>query len=227
MEEKTKEQLLEEIEILRRRVAKLKELETKAKKTEEELKAANQQLKASEQQLRAEIVKRKDVQGRLMYAEVEWWRTFNAISDFVFVLDKDNTIIKANQISLDRLKMKREDIVGEKCYEIIHKMGRPWPECPFEKTKDDKETHAQEIDDPNVGIPLLVITSPIFNSKKELIGTVHIAKDISRQKQIEGERKKYIHELEVFYMASVSREEKILALKQEVKRLKKELESKS
>ncbi len=156
---KSKAELLQEVETLRRRVAELEQSEdvTEHKKAEEEIKRAAE----------------------------EWDRTFNAIADLVFIVDKDFTITKMNKALPEALKLKPEDIIGKKCYELLHKSDKPWPGCPFEKTKKDKKPHTQEVDDPNIGIPLLITTSPIFDDNGKLVGAVHIAKDVTEHKKAE------------------------------------------
>jgi PAS domain S-box-containing protein len=113
----------------------------------------------------------------------EWNKTFDAISDLVFIQDTNYTIVKTNKAFADALKLKPEQTVGKKCYKLLHNRNEPWPECSFERTIQDKKPHVQEVDDPNIGLPLLVSTSPIFDSKGELQGSVHIAKDISELKK--------------------------------------------
>ena len=51
---------------------------------------------------------------------------------------------------------------------------------------EDKMAHTQEVNDPNIGTPLLVTTSPVLGDKGEFIGSVHIAKDISKRKEAEN-----------------------------------------
>jgi PAS domain S-box-containing protein len=119
-----------------------------------------------------------------------WDRTFNAIADLIFIQDKDNTIIKVNQAFADVFKARPEDLEGQKCYQLLHKLSKPWPDCPMEKTKQDKKAHTEEVNDPNIGVPLLVTTSPIFDDKGELIGSVHIAKIITEQKKAEQEMRR-------------------------------------
>jgi len=135
-----------------------------------------------------DITERKKLEGELKKAVKDWNNIFNAISDLVLILDKDFTITKANFAFAESFNLKPEDIIGKKCYEVLHKSKKPRPNCPFKMSKKDKLPHSQEVDDPNIGIPLLVSSSPIFDEKKEVIGTVHIARDISKIKSLERER---------------------------------------
>ena len=63
------------------------------------------------------------------------------------------------------------------------------------KVFKDGKTRTEEIDDPNIGIPLLVSASPIFDEKGKIIGGVHVAKDITERKKIEEALKKQTHDL--------------------------------
>ena len=58
-------------------------------------------------------------------------------------------------------------------------------ELPRRKTLQTKQTVTAEINDRNIGLPLLITTSPILDAKGELIQCVHIAKDITEQKKAE------------------------------------------
>lgn len=132
-----------------------------------------------------DITERKLAEEALKKSTEDWNRTFDSISDLIFIQDNNFVILRANKAFCNALKSKPEDIIGKKCYELLHKTNSPWPNCPFEKTKRDQEAHTEEVDDKNIGIPLLVTTSPIFNEKGELIGSVHTAKDISEHKEAE------------------------------------------
>ncbi|MFA5255546.1 MAG: PAS domain-containing protein [Candidatus Omnitrophota bacterium] len=110
---------------------------------------------------------------------------FNAVEDFIFVIDKNSVITRINASCASFLKTKPQDIIGKKCHELVHKLGNPWPGCPFEKTKQDKKTHTEEINDPNIGLTLLATTSPIFDDSGQMIGAVHVAKNITEYKKQE------------------------------------------
>ena len=126
-----------------------------------------------------DVTAEKQAEQKLEEAAEEWKRTFDSISDMIFIQDIDSTILRANKAFLESIKSPAKDVIGKKCYQVMHNLDHPWPECPFEKTKQDKLTHTEEVHDKNIGIPLLVSTSPIFDNKGNLIGSVHISKDIS------------------------------------------------
>lgn len=144
---------------------------------------------------------------------VEWGRIFDAIPDLIFVMDTKNTIIRANKAFCNLLRMKPEEVLGRKCYELLHKLNKPWPGCPAEEVKIDRNTHVAEVDDPNAGIALLVTTSPLFDDNGDVAGMVHVAKDISGLKNTEKELKKKVESLECFQKITVDRELKMKELK--------------
>lgn len=160
--------------------------------------------------------------AELEKANKELEDVFNAMEDVIFVIDKDNIITRVNSAGTSFLKAKPQDIIGRKCYELVHGLGKPWPACPFEKTKQDKKIHTEEVNDPKIRLSLLITTSPIFNDDGEMVGAVHAAKDITEYKNQERALAKKLRDFEIFYKAAVDREMKI----KELKKLVQELEAK-
>lgn len=154
----------------------------------------------------------------------EFEAVFDAMGDLIFIQDQDSNIVKVNKAFSEALKMPPKDIIGRKCYDIVHNLDHPWLNCPFVKSAQDHLSHTEEVNDPRLGVVLLIIVSPIFGEDGEFLGAVHIAKDITERKRMEEEKLKSLKELEVFYKASVGREERILELKKTVENLTKELE---
>ena len=171
----------------------------------------------------SDITEKKRTEEEAKRGAEQWQKTFDSINDLVFIQDKDYTITRVNQSFAAALKAKPEDLIGKKCYQVLHKLDKPWPECPFTETRKDNQVHNAEIIDPKIGIPLLVTISPIFNDKGELTGSVHIAKDISVMKKAEKELKKKIRDLERFQKVMMNREKRVIELKAEVKELKRRL----
>jgi PAS domain S-box-containing protein len=158
---------------------------------------------------------------------IGWEAIFNAIGDAIFVADNDNVIVSVNKAFADLVKMKAEKIVGMKCYKLLHKSDSAWPGCPFEKSKRDKRTHMEEVNDPNIGVPLLVTTSPIFSPSGEMAGVVHVSKDVTNAVSANEELKRKIEELERFQRVTVGRELKMKELKARIAELESGLGEKS
>jgi len=130
------------------------------------------------------ITARKKAEETIKEQATEWVRTFDSITDLVFIVDNEHRFIRANKAFLTLLKMRPEELMGKKCYEVLHKLDRPWPGCPASATLKDKKPHTLEVDDPEIGVPLLISASPILDKKGEVVGVVHIAKDLTERKKL-------------------------------------------
>ncbi|HXW68059.1 MAG TPA: PAS domain S-box protein [Dissulfurispiraceae bacterium] len=117
-------------------------------------------------------------------AEHELENIFESISDLVYFSSRDYVVRKANKAVMVKIGKPLEAIIGKKCYEVFHGTGQPWEKCPHHKTMLTKKPFIEELEDPQLGGTFLVSTSPIFDKTGELIGTVHIVRDISELKKL-------------------------------------------
>lgn len=122
-------------------------------------------------------------------AEADIRNIFDSITDMVFFLDTDFIIRKVNKTVLEKLKKNPEDLVGKKCYEVFPCSG-PKTGCPHLASMETRKSAIQEITDQSLGGTFLVSTSPFFNNSGEVIGTVHILRDITEQKRL---RERLLH----------------------------------
>jgi PAS domain S-box-containing protein len=134
-----------------------------------------------------DVTDRKKAEERILKASEEWRKTFDAISDFVFTLDKDQRLVRVNKAFCDFLKKEPEDLRGRHCYEVMHGTHEPLPNCPCKEMSLARKAVTAEIDCPNLGLSLLVTVSPLFDDKGEQTGCVHVAKDITEHKRWERE----------------------------------------
>jgi PAS domain S-box-containing protein len=111
----------------------------------------------------------------------------DGIGDLLFVMDKNRIITEVNKSFCEAFKKKPEELLGKRCFEIVHGTNCVWPNCPAEKTIKTKQIVTEEVNDPNLGIPLLVTTSPILDRNGEIDQIIHIAKDITQMKLAEME----------------------------------------
>lgn len=158
-------------------------------------------------------------QEELRIASLEWDRTFNAIDDSIMLIDRDFRIKRVNKATLTLFALTQEDIVGRKCYEVFHRMDKPWPGCPFGQTQIDYKTHATEIFNSEANTCFLVSVSPILDNTGQLVGTVHVTRDISELKKAERSLERRVNDLEVFLKAAVDRELVMVQLKKRLREM--------
>jgi len=133
----------------------------------------------------SDITERKQMEEEMRRATEEWRTTFDSITDLVFINDKNFRLLRVNKAFADAFKMKPMELIGKTCYEIVHGTNEPVPNCPHKKTLKIEGSASAEFFEPNLGIHLEVSTSPIFDDKGEVVGSVHIAHDITERKRME------------------------------------------
>lgn len=115
----------------------------------------------------------------------DWNTTFDAVSDALWLLDKDFNIVRTNKAAQDLLGINPKDIIGKHCWEVVHKTKVPVTGCPVLEMKKTGRSSSSEI---KVGDKwFFVIVNPILGFKGELIGIVHTIRDITEKKKIELE----------------------------------------
>jgi PAS domain S-box-containing protein/putative nucleotidyltransferase with HDIG domain len=118
-------------------------------------------------------------------AAEEWIRTFDSIGDLVSIQDRDYRIVKVNQAYAQAVGMSPYALIGQYCYEVLHGAACPFAECPHEQMLLTIKPVTKEIFEANLGMHLEVTISPIVDADGTLLGSVHIAKNITDRKQAE------------------------------------------
>jgi len=134
-----------------------------------------------------DITERRQAEERMKQTAEEWKTTFDSITDLVSICDKDFRLIRVNKAFADVVKMKPEELIGKPCYEIVHGTNEPLPNCPHKVTMETRKSSTVEFFEPHLGIHLEVATSPIFNENGEVVASVHLIRDITERKRMEGQ----------------------------------------
>jgi len=129
-----------------------------------------------------DITESKWAEEAIKQAAEEWRRTFDSISDAISIHDRDFRIQQANKAFADIFNISPDQIIGKHCYEL-HKGKKPRSGCPHQQTLTTGKPAATEFYESLLGKYLLESTSPICNENGEVVGTVHITRDITEQKQ--------------------------------------------
>ncbi len=142
-------------------------------------------------------LERKQVEERIKQAAQEWMITFDSITDMISIHDKNFKIVRVNKAFAKTCKTEPKELVGRYCYEVMHGTKEPHPVCPFRETLGTKKPSLIEFFEPHLGIYLQVSISPIFDDKGEVMGCVHVARDITERKKAEDQLNALAEKLEL------------------------------
>jgi PAS domain S-box-containing protein len=137
-----------------------------------------------------DITDRKRLEEELANAKQDWERTFDAVPDLIAIIDLDHRIVRANRAMAQRLGQARPACVGSNCHDCVHGTGTPPELCPHALTLRDGREHTAEIYEERLGGHFLVSCTPLFDEQKRVIGSVHVARDITEQRHADEEIKK-------------------------------------
>ncbi len=135
-----------------------------------------------------DITERKKAEEEIVRAKEGWERTFASVPDMIAILDNQHRVVRVNESMARRLGRKPEDCAGLHCYEAVHGLPAPPSFCPHVRTLKDGTTQIEEVHEERLGGEFLVSTTPLRDEQGQMIGSVHVAHDITAQKLAESER---------------------------------------
>jgi len=155
------------------------------KRLEELVAERTAEIRTANEQLQREITERKQAEEKIKQAAEEWRATFDSITDLVSIHDKNFRLVRVNKALANSLKMEPAELIGKTCYQLVHGTNESVPNCPHVETLATKKPVTVEFFEPRLGVYLQVSTSPMFDTKGEVVACVHIAKDITERKRME------------------------------------------
>jgi PAS domain S-box-containing protein len=133
-----------------------------------------------------DITERKQAEQALRAAAQEWQTTFDSVNDAVWLLDKDQRVVRANEATKRILQRTPSEVIGRQCWEVVHGTSEPMSGCPFVRMRKSlcRETTELQRD----GQWFEVAVDPIVDEAGQLTGAVHIVSDITERKRAEEEK---------------------------------------
>ena len=119
----------------------------------------------------------------LLNVEQRWQKTFDSINDGICLLSLDQKILQCNRAMTTIFGMRREEMVGRHCYEVIHGTDRPVPEGPVTRMLQTLMRESMELQVKDRWLDVTV--DPLLDDAGELTGILHIVRDITEKKKIE------------------------------------------
>jgi PAS domain S-box-containing protein len=116
----------------------------------------------------------------------EWQRTFDAVSDAVWLLDENQRIVRANAATETIIHQAPGAVIGKRCWEVVHCTAGPIPECPCVRMRKSLKRERMELQRDQQWF--VVTTDPVLDDAGELAGAVHILRDTTERKRAEAEK---------------------------------------
>ncbi|MEE9369908.1 MAG: ATP-binding protein, partial [Sedimentisphaerales bacterium] len=145
--------------------------------------------------LAANIVRRKKVEEALQRSRKDWEETFNAISEWVVLVDLKGRILRTNRAGEEFTGKPLAEIVGQSCCKLVHGSEKHIPDCPLLKMQQTGQRANAELRIPGTSRWLMVTVDPVTNEEENFVGAVHITCDITARKKAEEKLFDYQSEL--------------------------------
>jgi len=132
-------------------------------------------------------VQRKKVEKEIRWSRTEWEGTFNAMSDWICLIDNDSRIWQSNQAGERFVGLSAEEAVGQSCCKLVHGTEKPVEGCPFQKALETGKRESVELELPDKDLWLMVTVDPVKDEDGEIISAIHIVTDITERRKAEEE----------------------------------------
>jgi PAS domain S-box-containing protein len=152
----------------------------KAEKTARILHDKNQEYEALNEELNQTNEELYAAKEKAEESKENWQTTFNAIEDIVMLLSTEHDILEINQAGVNALCLPKEQIIGKKCFHLVHNKSKPILECPCKVSMKEKKTIKEEYKADNRTYELTAY--PVSDEDGEISYFTHIVKDITEAK---------------------------------------------
>lgn len=133
-----------------------------------------------------DISDRKKMENLILQAKIEWEDTFDTIIDMITIHDKEFNIIRANKAAQEVLGLPGLLFTKQiKCYEYYHGSDCPPEHCLSCTCLQTGEPISFETFEPHLNKYLEVRAMPRFDNNNEIIGIIHVIRDITERKKVE------------------------------------------
>ena len=141
--------------------------------------------------LLAEIQERKRAEEEIIVAQDDWENTFESVTDMITIHDMDYNIVRANPAAKSILGLRLQDgIPSVKCFLCYHGTEKPPSGCASCRTLQTGKISSIEIFEPYLNKHLEIRAMPRFGKDQQMIGLIHIVRDITERKRAEEEKTK-------------------------------------
>jgi PAS domain S-box-containing protein len=115
----------------------------------------------------------------------EWETTFDAMSDGIFIFDRDGCLKRVNRAGAAMERSHPRMLLGRKCCDILRTSAEA-EGCVVEKAIERKQSATIEITPVGLNRPILVSVEPVQDQDDKTLGVVCTARDLSELRRAQA-----------------------------------------
>ena len=141
--------------------------------------------KRVEDERRKLIIQIQATMRDIFHSKREWQETFDSISDMISIHDEKLRIVKANRAYARYFGLTPKEVINKKCDELFLKTTGVLPTCPQSEALARNQPVSQDATDPDSGRTFHVTTFPYVFPDSDARGVIHVARDITQERERE------------------------------------------
>lgn len=142
--------------------------------------------------------KGNNAEDAILVVNKDWESAFNNVTDSITIHDADFNIVHMNQSALELLGLQaQEGMPLAKCFRCYHGADKPPSDCPSCQTLKTGRPSTVERFEPFLNKHLEIRAMPRFGDDGQLVGLIHVVRDITDRKSAEKALQQAHNELEM------------------------------
>lgn len=133
-----------------------------------------------------DVTEKKRFEEEIKRLNREWQLAYDNINSIIWFLNENFEITKTNNAVIKLLKLTPDEVLGKKCWEIVHKTKEPPSFCHTIRLLKTKKRETLEFQRDDRWYE--VVVDPVFGDNNQLVGFVHILSEITGRKKAEKEK---------------------------------------
>jgi two-component system, sporulation sensor kinase E len=137
-------------------------------------------------EIASDITRRRISEQNLRRAAEEWRKTFDSINDWVYILDKESRIVRANKAFAGYFHQNPKEVLGKTCGELIGDARNPLRDYLQKTGTSSGKPSRREYFDSQEMRYFEENTSLVYDEKDQVTSSIHVSRDITERKQAES-----------------------------------------
>ena len=130
-----------------------------------------------------DVTEKRRLEQQILLSKRRLQALFDSITDYIFSLTPDRTLIMVNRKLAEAAKARPEQLVGRKCLEVLHPLASFCTDCPAEETFATGRTQFREHTFGDRTYHLW--TYPLFGLDGRVEMVIEHIKDVTEQRRLE------------------------------------------